>query len=557
MILFAASLMVISRTHPATYHCVNEDTSVEKAEDKNRIQREETLLKRVAELEHDVQAANDDSTKWYERFYEQCDKNRREIQKASTSLGTQLTFLDLRAQLQSSENKCNSLTADLRALEGSFELQKNCQRQKQRTLTSTISILQGRITRQVRHGRKHVPKTVRATEVKREKAESANLRTIIAQKDRELRAAADRMSHLKAESAQIQASSNKIKHDLDEKLIQKNNEIRELREEAAKYFAHFKAESAQVQASSDKMKHDLDEKLIQKENEIRELREKAAKDLTISRAFASNLEQQLGAKTREVERNHAELSEKCAELENFKQKVTSFEARDETMESETLAPTALEAMDVVTPEQMHIESAHSEIEVLKRQITNLKEIVHGYRHGDHEMSDAPALDTPERVRELTEGYSQTINMQKGELSRLQKENDYLKAIAGQNQSLVRGGRELPGDTIARLRREKEEMNTNLQKARKLADNLKKERDQHRDAKMKFAHENSGLTKSQRENEEELRKLREDKAKLVATNASLYKTVEECRFRPRPTNVRKRSASDDEEGEASDKRVKSD
>lgn len=43
------------------------------------------------------------------------------------------------------------------------------------------------------------------------------------------------------------------------------------------------------QASSDKMKHDMDEELIQKNNEIRELREKAVKgvkDLTLSRDVA-------------------------------------------------------------------------------------------------------------------------------------------------------------------------------------------------------------------------------------------------------------------------------
>ena len=98
---------------------------------------------------------------------------------------------------------------------------------------------------------KRVPNTVRATELKREKVESAILRDIIAKKDRELRAAADRMSHLEAESAQIQASSDKVQHELAGELSQKNNEIRKLRE-------------------------------------------KAAEDMTISRAFASNLEQQLG-----------------------------------------------------------------------------------------------------------------------------------------------------------------------------------------------------------------------------------------------------------------------
>ena len=580
MTFFAASLMVISRIYPATNHSANVDTSAEKAEDKNRMQREEILLKRVAGLKKDVQAANDESTKWMERFHEQCDRNRREIQKASTSMGSQLTYLDLRAQVQSYEIKCKSLIADLRTAEGSVEMHKASQKQKQSKLTSTISVLQGRITRQVRHGRKHIPNTVHASELKREKAESAHLKTIIAQKDRELRAATDRISHLEAESAQIQASSEKNKHELGEKLIRKNLEITKLREKAAKDLSHFKAESAKIRTSSDKMKHDLDEKLGQKDIEIRELREKAAEDLTNSRASASNLEQQLRAKTWEIERNRVELSKKCAELESLNQKVTSLEARDEAMETEPsaptpseLPPTVSETMDLDSPEQLRIESQgqtgdeqreriealDSENEALRRQITNLEEIVDGYRHGDHEMDDAFAADPHGRERELTEGYNQInhlYNVQKVEFAKLQKENESLKAIVGQNQPLERGGRELPEATIARLRKEKEEMSINLQKTRKLADNLKKERDQHRDAKMKFAHENSGLTKSQRENEEELKKLREDKAKLVKTNAELFKTVEECRYRPGPTNIRMRSGSDDEEGEASDKRVKS-
>ena len=41
--------MAISRVCPATNRSVNENTSAEKAEDNNHMQREETLLKRVAE----------------------------------------------------------------------------------------------------------------------------------------------------------------------------------------------------------------------------------------------------------------------------------------------------------------------------------------------------------------------------------------------------------------------------------------------------------------------------------------------------------------------------
>ena len=614
--------MVISRISPASNHYVNGDVPAEKPENKSRIQREESLLKRIARLENDVQAANDDSTAWMERYHEQCSKNRSQslqIEKAATS-GSKLTYLDLRAQIKSLEIKCNSLGSDLRDSERSVSMLNDYHNEKQRRLISTISTLQGRVTRQVRHGRKHVPNTVRATELKREKAESAILRDTIAEKDRQLRAAADKMSQLEERSAQNQTSFDEVKHDLDEELVEKNHEITKLREKAAKDTSQLEAESAQSQTSFNKIKRDLDDKLIQKDNEIRELREKAAKDLTISRALASNLEQQLGAKTREIERSQAELSKKRAEIESLNQKVTSFEARDEAMECEILAPTpthiaptaadhaptASEGMDIDSPQQMQLErqsetlaeqreqisgleqskkalserlqhldeSAHLKIEALNKEITQLKEIIHEYRHGDQEMSDASV-----GTRELTESYSLTINMQKDALAKLQKENECLMATVGQNQSLERGGRELPDATIARLRKEKEEMNTNLQKARKLADNLKKERDQHREAKTTITHENSELTKSQRQNveelkklgeqkatlvdkcaslqmnAEELKKLREEKAKLVEKYAKLQKNVEWLR-RQNPTATKKR-APNDEEGEAIEKRVKRD
>ena len=604
--------MAISRIFPASNHYVNGDVPAEKPEDKNRIQREETLHKRIAKLENDVQAANDDSTAWMEVYHEQCSKNAslsREIHKASTSLGSQLTYLDLRAQISSLEIKCKSLGSDLRDSERSVAMLKIHQKQKQSTLISKISTLQGKISRQVRHGRKKVPNTVRATQLKREKAESAMLRDVIAKKDLELRAAADRMSQLKEESAQNQTSFDEVKHGLDEELIVKKHEITKLREKAAKNVSQLEARSAQNEAFFSKIKHDLDEELIEKKNEIIELREKAAKDLTISRALASNHEQQLGAKTREIERSQAALSKKRAELESLNQKVASFEARDEAMEIETLAPTpsdlaptASEGMDIVSPEQLQLESqnetlaeqreqisdleqskkalserlqsldesANSTIEALNKEITQLNDIIDGYRHGDEDMSDAPV-----GVEELTESYSVTINMQKDELAKLQKENEYLKAIVGQNQSLERGGRELPDATIARLRKEKEEMSTNLQKARKLADNLKKERDQHRQAKTTITHEHSELTKSQRQNVEELKKLREEKATLVEkcaeleklreekatlvdNCASLQKNVELLTGGPRnPDNDRKRRGPDDEEDEAIEKRAKRD
>ena len=615
MILFGVSLMVISRIFPPSNHHVNGDIPAEKPEDKSCTQREETLLKRVARLENDVQAANDDSTAWMERYHEQCSKNHSQslqIERAATSLGSRLTYLDLKAQIQSLEIKCNSLGSDLRDSERSYSMLKDYQKQKQGRLVATISTLQGRITRQVRHGRKRVPNTVRATELKREKAESAILRDVIAKKDRELRAATDRMSHLESESAQIQASSDKVKRGLDEELIQKNHEIAKLRGKAAKKdrelraatdrMSHLEAESAQNQTSFNKVKRDLDEELIEKNNEIRMLQEKATEDMSISRAFISKLEQQLGAKTQEIERSHAALSEKRAELESLNQKATSFEARDEAMEVETLAPTpselaptpsdpaptASEGMDIDSEQQLHIESqsqalnkqreqiegleqgnrdlsdrlrslgrsADSEIEALKKRITELTEIVHEYRNRDHDMTDASAADG--RVGEVTESYSQTMKMQKDELARLQKENERLKAIVGQDQSLERGGRELADAKIARLQKEKDEMNTNLQKARKLADNLKKERDQHRQAKTTLAHENSELTKSQRQNVEELKKLGEQKAKLVAKCASLQNYVDLLTPPdPNSTNDRKRSASDDEEGDEIQKRVKRD
>ena len=66
-----------------------------------------------------------DSTTWMERYHEQCSKNAslsREIHKASTSLGSQLTYLDLRAQISSLEIKCNSLGSDLRDSERSVSM---------------------------------------------------------------------------------------------------------------------------------------------------------------------------------------------------------------------------------------------------------------------------------------------------------------------------------------------------------------------------------------------------------------------------------------------------
>ena len=62
---------------------------------------EDTLLKRVAKLENDVRAANDDSTAWMEKYHEQGAKYRTQSlknERIATSLGSRLTYHDLRDQ---------------------------------------------------------------------------------------------------------------------------------------------------------------------------------------------------------------------------------------------------------------------------------------------------------------------------------------------------------------------------------------------------------------------------------------------------------------------------
>ena len=569
MVLFAASLVVISRVSPAPNRYVNGNTPVEKPEDRNRIQREETLLKRVAKLENDVQAANDDSTAWMERYHEQCAKNHTQslkIERTATSLGSRLTYHDLRAQVESSEIKRKSLVAELRDLEHHLLLNKQCANQKQVRMTSKISNLERKGREMLRQGRKHVPNTVQITELKREKAESAILRNSIAQKDRELRAAADKMSQLEETSAQNQALFNKVKQELNEKVIEKSNEIRRSQEKAAKVKSQLEKRSAQNQTSFDKIKRDLEEKLIVKDDEIRKLQGKAADDNTTARAFVSDLEQQLGSRTRDLEGSNAELNHKSAELETLKQKVASLEAREEPTRTEMLAPApsglapaASEGMDLDSPEQMQLEtqrrmleeqreqirgleqskndltervqrlegSSQSEIEGLKKEITKLKDINNQLKNGDHDMTDAFDVDaqSTERMEELTENFKQTMDMQRRELAGLQRDNERLRAMVGQNQAFARGGGELPDATIARLRKEKADINANLSKAQKLSDNLRRERDQLREAKTKISHANSELTRSQRENVEELKKLKEEKAALVEECTSLRRNVE--------------------------------
>ena len=629
MLLFAAFLVLISRHYRATNHHVNGDTPAEKPDDTKVTPREESLLLKIAELKDDVQAANDDSTSWMELYHEQCIKTRSQShrsERASTSLSSRLTDLDLKAQVQSFEIKCNWLRAQLRESDRIIMMKTKCEKQRQGKDRLIISDLEGRVRELLRHGRHHVPTTLQATELEQQKAESANLRNIIAQKDQELRTAADKISRLEEESAENQVS-NKVKDDLNEELIQKNHKINKLQDQAAK-------------------------------------------DKTRSSDLEKNLKQQLSVKNAEIERITAESSHKGEEVERLKQNVTSLEAREsnlntslskaqaernesqassksmeqklkelatihekcskprihESMESETmtpppsgLAPAASEGMDIDSPLQLLVESQkqglddqrqkikgledsnrvlrrrlqscteknedhdmsdvsttgwreQSKIEAMEREIKQLRETVDELRRGDHDMSDAFAPNTQdqmeERLRQVTESHSQTINMLNGQLASLQRENGDLKALAKQNGSLESGGRELLDAKITRLGKEKEDMNTNLQKARKLSENLKKERDQLREVKTKITHEKAELAKSQRENREELEKLREERAKLVEKCTSLQKKVgelnqpheeeknpEETREEVRPN--RKRKVLDDEEEKATEKRVKMD
>ena len=632
MLLFAASLVLISRNYRATKHHVNGDTPAEKLDDTKDKPREESLLRQIAELEDDVQAANDDSTAWMELYHEQCIKNRtqsHEIERSSTSLGSRLTYLDLKAQAQSLEIKCNWLSTQLRDSDRIITMKTKCDKQRQGKDRLIISNLQGRVRELLRHGRQHGPTVLQATELEREKAESAKLRNIIAQKDRELRAADDKISQLDKASARNQVLSNKVKDDFDEELIQKTLTISKLQDKAAK----------------DKMR---------------------------SSDLENKLNQQLSVKSAEIERITAESSHKCEEVERLKQKVISLEAREsnlntslsnaqaernesqassksmeqklkelttihekcsrpripETMAPPTsgLAPAPSEGMDVDSPLQLLVEShkqklddqqqeikgleesnrvlrrrlqssidknedhemsdvsatgwrEQSENEAREREIKELRETVDQLRRGDHDMSDAFASNTQDqteqRLREVTESHSQIINMLNGQLANLQQENGNLKALAKQSGSLESGGRELLDAKITRLGKEKEDMNTNLQKARKLSENLKKERDQLREVKTKITHEKAELVKIQRENLGELEKLRGEKATLVEKCTSLQKEVEELNQPHGGENVgeirervgeetrdegrpkRKRSAPDDGEEKAVEKRVKTD
>lgn len=110
MLFFAAALGTISYNHQASTHHENQDSPAEQPRDTGTTSPKKGLRQKIAKLEEDVQAANDDSTAWMERYHEQEAKARRqshEIERASTTIGSRLTHLDLKAQVQSLEIKCN------------------------------------------------------------------------------------------------------------------------------------------------------------------------------------------------------------------------------------------------------------------------------------------------------------------------------------------------------------------------------------------------------------------------------------------------------------------
>ncbi|KAK0515192.1 hypothetical protein JMJ35_002571 [Cladonia borealis] len=626
--LFAASLGLISRNHQATNHRMNGETPAEQLEDRKITSLEETLRKKIAELEDDVQAANDDSTAWMELYHEQEAKTRsqsHQIERASTTLGSRLTYLDLKAQVQGLEIKCNSLRAELRDSDHLIEMKTTCEKQRQGKDRLVISKLQGRVRELLRHECQHVP-TLQATELKREKAASANLRHIIAQKDEDLRAAAQKISQLDKGSVDDQVLFNKAKDDLNEKLIQTNHKITKLQDQAARE----KTNSSDVEKTHK-------QQLSLKDTEIkritaacsheREEVERLKQEVTRLEARESSLNTSLSKAQSERDESQASsksMEQKLKELETVHEKCTRSRT-PETMAPPPsgLARAASEGMDVDSPVQLLVENQKQDLDrqqreikgleesnkVLRRQLQSfekknedhemsdvsttdwreqskiaaqerelkeLREEVDAWRHGDQEMSDAFDIDTQdrtqERLREITESHSQTINMLNQQVASLQQENGQLKAQADQNGSLGSGGRELLDANITRLGKEKEDMNTNLQKARKLSENLKKERDQLREVKTKITHEKAEIAKIQQENLGKLEKLRVEKAKLDEKCASLQKEVEglknlkqttdkttqttgETREEGRPS--RKRSAPEDGEVKAMEKRLKTD
>ena len=624
--LFAASLGLISRNHQATNHRMNGDTPAEQLEDRKTTSLGETLRKKIAELEDDVQAANDDSTAWMELYHEQEAKTRsqsHQIERASTTLGSRLTYLDLKAQVQGLEIKCNSLRAELRDSDHLIEMKTKREMQRQGKDRLVISKLQGRVRELLRHGGQHVPTTL-PTELERAKAESAKWRNIVAQKDEEIRTAAHKFSRLEKESAENEVLLNKARDDLNEELVQKNHEISKVQNKAAKE----ETNSREVEKNH---KHQLSlkdaeiERITAASSQKSEEVERLKQEVTRLQARESNLNTSLSRA--QTEREESQASSKSME-QKLKEVETAHEKCSQPRTPETmapppsgLAPAASEGMDVDSPVQLLVENQKQDLDrqqveikgleesnkVLRRQLQSfenknedhemsdvlttdwreqskiaaqerelkeLREEIDALRHGDQEMSDAYDIDTQdrtqERLREITESHSQTINMLNRQLESLQQENGQLKAQAKQDESLGSGGRELVDAKIARLGKEKEDMNANLQKARKLSENLKKERDQLREVKTKITHEKAELAKTQQENLGELEKLRVEKASLQKeveglkqpreettdkTTQTKGETREETREEGRPN--RKRSAPEDGEVKGMEKRLKTD
>ena len=634
-LLFTGSLVFLSRNHQLTNHRMSGDTPAEQSEARKTTSLEETLRKKIAELENDVQAANDDSTAWMELYHEQEAKSRsqsRAIETASTSLGSRLTYLDLKAQVKSLEIKCNWQGAQLRDSDSSITMMKKCEKQRQGKDRLVISNLQGRVRDLLRHERQHVPTPLQTTELQREKAESANLRHSIAQKDESLRTATKNISRLEEESADNKVHSNKAKDELNEKLIQMNREINKLQDAAAKDKASFKTHLEQQLSGKDEEIERITGVSDHKSKEVERLKQ----EVTRLEACESNLNTSLSKAQTERDASQASsksMEKQLKELEIAHEKCSQFRTPEIMPPPPSgLAPAASEGMDVDSPFQLLAENQKQELNSQRQQINSLedsiknlrsrvqssmdknedhemsdvsttgwreqsiidaqqeelielREKVNELRCGDHDMSDAFAFDTQEgiaeRLREVTESHSQTVNMLNGQLASLQEENKRLEALVDQNGSLKSGGGGMVDAKIARLGKEKDAMNTELQKARKLTETIKKERDQLRDVKAKINYEKGELVKIQEKNIGELEKLKVEKTTLVEKCASLEKDVEESQRRreeekkleetgketgektreetredtSRPN--RKRSAPDDGEEEAIDKRVKTD
>ena len=583
-LLFGASLGLISRNHQATNHRMNGDTPAEEPEDTKYTPREESLLKKIAELEIDAQASNDSLTAWIELYHEQEAKTRSQshaIEIASTSY-SRLTHLDLKAQIQSLELKCKGLRADLRDSDHLNEMKIKREKQRQGRDRLVISKLQGSVRELHRHGGQRVPTTL-PTELERAKAESTNLRHIIAQKDEDLRAAAQRISQLDKGSVDEQVLFNKAKDDLNERLIQTNHKITKLQDQAAKEKTNSRdVENIHKQQLS--LKDDEINRITAACSHEREEVERLKQEVTRLEACESSLNTSLSQA--QSERDESQASSKSLE-QKLKEVETAHEKCFEIRNPETiapppsgLAPAVSEGMDVdsslqlltetqkqnLDRQQREIEGLEESNNVLRRQLQSfeeknedhemsdvsttdwraqskiaaqekelkeLREQLYALRHGDQEMSDAFDIDThdgtQERLQEITESHSQTINMLKQQLASLQRENEQLKAQAKQDESLGSGGRELVDAKIARLGKEKEDKNTDLQKARRLSENLKKERDQLREVKTKITHEKAELAKKcaslQREVEGLKHPREEEKIRKQTTDQTTQTTEE--------------------------------